>query len=223
VAGADDEQIGWLVDAALALGIEMDREQAERWTTAYHREADAMHVPLPADEGLRAAGDAGPLTDYLERLTDEVHWHATTRRDYRRALAAIYNVFRLTGRRSEAAQVRALSGTPLAALAFVGAAIEARPRDAAAAADEEAARAEVDRLLMSAVIALDGSTRAAAVRGLLRLRDALGRPPAGAADRPAIGPGELHHAARFGEHVRRRLVSLDSVRAYLDSLATKHE
>ncbi len=223
VAGADEDQIGWLVDTALALGIEMDHEQAERWTSAYRSEVDPSRVPLPTDEQSPASKGAEPLADYLERLTDEAYLHVEVSRDYRRALAAIYNVFRLTGRRAEAARLHDLTATPLAALAFVGATLEARTSDAPLGIAEEAARGEIDRLLMAAVAALDGPTQAAAVRSLLRLRDALGGRPIGADEAPTIGLRELHHAARFGEHVRQRLIALDSVRAYLDSLAAKHE
>lgn len=223
VAGTDEDQIGWLVDTALALGIEMDHEQAERWTSAYRSEADPSRVPLPADGQTPAPSGAGPLADYLERLTDEAYLHVAVRHDYRRALAAIYNVFRLTGRRTEAAHLHALTATPLAALAFVGATLEARPSGTPPGTAEEAARVEIDRLLMAAVTALDGSTQAAAVRSLLRLRDALDGRPADADYGPTIGLRELRRAARFGEHVRQRLLELDSVRAYLDSLAAKHE
>ena len=133
----------------------------------------------------------------------------------------MYNVFRMSGRYVEAAYLRELFDEPITALYQVAALI--RTLDDAASSGEafaaETMIAQVDRLIMSAIQALDGPQEAEMVGHLLRLRDSLRERETHAerADEMSGCPGAALGAVN--DYFERMLRAMPEIQAYLEDVA----
>lgn len=221
-----------LLDSAMALGIEIDRDEAERWIDAtsegfldpYFEEVSLETEAVPPVSRLVKESGADSVAAYVERLTDEVHEYTVKEPNYGKAARRMYNIFRITGRDEEAAYIRELFDEPVTALYHVAALL--RTLDAAANAgdafDTDAMVAQVDQLIMSAIRAIDGPSEAEMVRRLLRLRDALSQ-RAGSAGRAAeISVARADAMSALNAYFKRLLTAVPSIASYLDSVSAAH-
>ena len=221
-----------LLDSAMGLEIEIDRDPAERWIDATSDgfldpafdEVSLKVESIPISGGLPNEMGADSVAAYIERLTDEVHEYTVGQPNYGRAARRMYNIFRITGRDEEAAYIRELFDEPVTALSQVAALL--RTLDAAAdvgeAFDTDAMVAQVDQLIMSAIRALDGQSEAEMVRRLLRLRDGLcQRAGGGRADE--ISAARADAMSALNAYFKRLLTAVPSIASYLDSLSAAQE
>ncbi len=167
----------------------------------------------------RTRTDAGPVADYVERLTDEVYAYTVSEPSHARAVHRIYNVLRLTGRDAEADRLRhlfAASAPELERLDAVIAAIDA-PVAAGGGAGSDAVIAQLDQLIMALADEPD------VLPSLLRLRDALGRGTSPDASGRDIAALRDEAARSVNRHVERLLTSVPGIRAFLENVAAMHE
>jgi hypothetical protein len=132
----------------------------------------------------------------------------------------MYNVFRLTGRYSEAAYLRELFDEPATVLYQLAAQIRAIDEAAQPGAefDRETLLTQADQLVMSAVAALEGRAEAEMVRHLARIRDSIaGADAAGRAD--DVREASAVALAAVNAYFRDRLEVVASIRGYLEELA----
>ena len=166
---------------------------------------------------------ADAVDDYVDALEHEVWKYTVHEQNYGKAARRMYNVFRLSGRYYEAAYIRELFDEPVTAL-YQLAALLSTVDDAAQSSDtfgQEMLLGQVDRLIMSAVGALEGRDEAEMVARLMRLRRAIvGR--AEAAEREADVEGARDAAmTAVNDYFRRVLMIVPSIKAYLDEIAAR--
>ena len=134
---------------------------------------DADSIPLFSRLVKELGADA--VDDYVEALEHEVWKYTVKEPNYGKAARRMYNVFRLTGRYTDAAYLRELFDEPVTALYQVAALLRTLDdaADAGEAFEAETMVAQTDQLIMSAIGALEGRAEAEMVAHLLRLRDSL--------------------------------------------------
>jgi hypothetical protein len=182
---------------------------------------EAESLPLFSRLVSKLSGDA--VDDYVQQLEGEVLKYSNPdahEPSYGKAARRMYNIFRLTGRYTEAAYLRELFDEPATVLYQVAALI--RTIDEAdrpgAEFDTETLLSQADALIMSAVSALEGRSEVDMVRQLLRVRDTLAKDQ-GSAERAAdvedVKTGAL---AAVNEYFKRRLDEVPGIRDYLAEL-----
>jgi hypothetical protein len=189
----------------------------------YFQEVYLESDSIPLFSRLVKELSADSVDDYVETLEHEV-WKYTVREpNYGKAARRMYNIFRLNGHYREAAYIRELFDEPVTALYQVAALV--RTLDDAASSgedfDTETLVAQVDRLIMSAIQALDGPLEAQMVANLLELRDSL-------RDREthAERADEMHDVqeAALGavnDYFERMLRAVPEIEAYLTDVAAR--
>lgn len=226
-----------LIESARALGVTIDRDEAGRWVRALSAEhgdrldadpdtvASTSGQPGADDEtaeleqARRAGGDA--IAGYVELLTEEVYRYTVHEPNFGKAARRMHNIFRLTGRFAEAEFIRDLFDEPTTALYRAAAILRtlnqgSEERDTV---DGDALAAQVDRLIMSAIGALDGRAEAAMVQRLMAVRSELSR-----LSRPEEQGDELvqlREAAvvAVNDYFERELTANPSIAGYLRSVA----
>ena len=182
---------------------------------------DADSIPLFSRLVKELGADA--VDDYVEQLEHEVWKYTVQEPNYGKAARRMYNIFRLTGRYTDAAYLRELFDEPVTALYQVAALL--RTLDDAAdggdAFEAETMVAQTDQLIMSAIGALEGRAEAEMVAHLLRLRDSL-RDRAERAERDT-DIDQVREAAMgaVNEYFLRMLTAVPDIKAYLDEVAAK--
>ncbi len=136
---------------------------------------DAESIPIFSKLVKNVSGDA--LDDYVKQLTKEVQKYITKDINYGKAAKRMYNIFRLTGRYSEAAYLRELFDEPTTMLYQVWALIRTindvfHPNSTISG---DALLAQADELILNVTRVLEGVEEEEIVRLLLRLRDLLAR------------------------------------------------
>jgi len=182
---------------------------------------DADSIPIFSKLVKELSADT--VDDYVETLEHEVWKYAVQDPNYGKVARRLYNVFRMNGHYAEAAFIRELFDEPITALYQVAALI--RTLDDAANSGEdfevETMTAEVDRLIMSAIQALDGPAEAEMVGHLLRLRDSVQK-RGGEADR-ATDMADVQTAAlkAVNDYFERALRSVPEIDAYLKGITAR--
>jgi hypothetical protein len=160
----------------------------------------------------------------VERLTEEVYKYTVKESNYGKAARRMYNIFRLTGRYPEAAYIRELFDEPVTALYQLAALL--RTLDEAADAGDtfrtDAMVAQVDELIMSAIMALEGRAEAEMVRRLLRLRAGVSQRAEAAERADDIAEARDDAMREVNAYFERVLTSVPSIKAYLDEVAASH-
>jgi hypothetical protein len=190
----------------------------------YFQEVYLETESLPLFSRLVKEMGADAVADYVDLLTEEVYKYTVKEPNYGKAARRMYNIFRLTGRYPEAAYIRELFDEPVTALYQLAALL--RTVDEAASATDvfetDALVSQIDRLIMSAISALDGRAEAEMVAKLLRLRDAVGE-RAGAHERSSDIVDMRDDAMEaVNAYFERVLTSVPSIKAYLDTVAAMH-
>ena len=163
---------------------------------------------------------ADSVDEYVDQLEHEVVKYCTKDPNYGKVARRLYNIFRLTGRYTEAAYLRELFDEPTTALYQIAALV--RTLDEAdrpgAEFDPEMMVQQVDQLIMSAVAALDGPAEANMVRSLTAVRANL-LAGGGSAGRAAdVGLVKDEALRAVNEYFERRLRAVPSISAYLDEV-----
>lgn len=166
---------------------------------------------------------ADAVDDYVDQLEHEVWKYTVKEHNYGKAARRMYNVFRLTGRYHEAAYLRELFDEPVTALYQV-AALLMTVDDAASsgdAFDQELLLAQVDRLIVASIDALEGRDEAEMVARLNRLRAAIVE--RGDAEARGVEVDAARSAAMLAvnDYFKRALELVPTIRAYLDELAAR--
>ena len=189
----------------------------------YFQEVYLESESIPLFSRLVKELSADSVDDYVETLEHEVWKYTVKEPNYGKAARRMYNVFRMSGRYAEAAYLRELFDEPITALYQVAALV--RTLDDAAASGEafEAGTmvATVDRLIMSAIQALDGPQEAEMVGHLLRLRDSLSAHETHAErldDMTGISTAAL---GAVNDYFERMLRAMPEIQAYLEDVASR--
>ena len=182
---------------------------------------DADSIPIFSKLVKELSADT--VDDYVETLEHEVWKYTVQDPNYGKVARRLYNVFRMNGHYAEAAFIRELFDEPITALYQVAALI--RTLDDAANSGEdfevETMTGEVDRLIMSAIQALDGPAEAEMVGHLLKLRDSVQKRGV-EADR-ATDMADVQTAAlkAVNDYFERALRSVPEIDAFLKEIVAR--
>jgi hypothetical protein len=205
-------------------------------------DADGQIVPLdgfldPYFQEVYLDKDSKPLFDrivrdmstdvvdeYVHQLEHEVWKYSVADENWGKVARRLYNIFRLTGRYTEAAYIRELFDEPTTSLYQLSALIRTL-KDASADGspfDQEVMVAQTDQLIMSAIGALEGPQETQVVGLLLKLRDEVsGRVPVDrSSEMEQLRTETLDAVNRY---FHERLVVLPEIQAYLDKVAARDE
>lgn len=164
---------------------------------------------------------ADAVEEYVKQLDHEVWKYSVKEESWGKVARRLYNIFRLTARYPEAAYIRELFDEPTTALYQVSALI--RTLDEAAEDgspfDREVLVEQADKLIMSAIAALEGPEEAEVVSQLLKFRDELSGRTKG--DR-SVEVKALHTEtmATVNDYFKRRLYAVPGIASYLDRVAS---
>jgi hypothetical protein len=163
---------------------------------------------------------ADTLSEYVERLTDEVHRY-TNEADYGRAARRLYNIFRLTGRYDEAAHIRGLFDEPLTALYQVASLLRVvRENPGSGRFDAANLLVHFDQLIVAAVNALETGANLDIARRLLRLRTSVNtREAMAAAFGEEVREATADVLGAVEEYFERSLTAMPEIEWYLAALA----
>ena len=119
------------------------------------------------------SGDA--LDDYVTQLEKEVKKYVTKDLNYGKAAKRLYNIFRLTGRYSDAAYLRELFDEPTTILYQIGALIRTIDESfqPGSEIDQTTILHQADELILGVTSALEGEKEIEIVRMLLNFRNLL--------------------------------------------------
>jgi hypothetical protein len=165
---------------------------------------------------------ADAVDEYVKQLEHEVWKYSVKDPNWGKVARRLYNIFRLSSHYAEAAYIRELFDEPTTALYQVAALI--RTLDEAAEEgspfDREVMVEQADKLIMSAISALEGPEEAEVVAQLLRFRDVLSGRTQG--DR-SVEVNALHSETMttVNEYFKRRLYAVPGIASYLDEIAAK--
>ena len=166
---------------------------------------------------------ADTVDDYVEALEHEIWKYTVQHPSYGKVARRLYNVFRMNGHYAEAAFIRELFDEPITALYQVAALIQTL-NDAAGSGDDfdaETMTEQVDKLIMSAIQALDGPEEAEMVGHLLKLRNSIQQRGA-EADRADDMAGVQDAAlGAVNGYFERALRSVPEIDAYLKEIVER--
>jgi hypothetical protein len=180
----------------------------------------AESIPLFSKLAKHVAADA--LEHYVGQLEHEVEKYLKKDpRNYGKVAKRMYNIFRLTGRYTEAAFLRELFDEPATILYQVGSLIESL-EDASAPGstiDTDALLAQADQLILAAVKCLEGEEEVKIVQSLLHLRDHISKH-----DPAQLQLEELHYVQtvvinQVNRFFYERLAAIPSILSYMQEMS----
>ena len=175
---------------------------------------------IPIFSKLSQHVSANALDQYVSQLEKEVNKYLTKDINYGKAAKRMYNIFRLTGKYSEAALIRELFDEPSSMLYQVWALI--RTMDECSQPESsislDSVKSQADRLILEVVRALEGDEETIVVKHLLQLRGSLDNQKQGQ---------ELHiHVETARDEVinivnnffYEKLTTIPEVKSYMDQI-----
>jgi hypothetical protein len=187
---------------------------------AYFQEVylDASSVPIFSKLVKHVSDDA--LDDYVRALEKEVHKYVTKSPNFGKVAKRLYNIFRLTGRYTDAAYLRELFDEPATVLYQIGALV--RTVDESFQPGSQIDRASIlnqaDELILSVADVLEGEQEKAIIRLLLRFRGFL----ADDVNRGTLSPQAEAVSAEMVNLVNNffyeKLTGMPTIKEYLDNL-----
>jgi hypothetical protein len=134
---------------------------------------EADSIPVFSKLVKHVSGDA--LDEYVTQLEKEVKKYVTKDPNYGKAAKRLYNIFRLTGRYSDAAYLRELFDEPTTILYQIGALIRTIDESfqPGSQIDQSTILGQADELILGVVDALEGEKETEIVRMLLNFRSLL--------------------------------------------------
>jgi hypothetical protein len=166
---------------------------------------------------------ADTVDDYVEALEHEIWKYVVQHPSYGKVARRLYNVFRMNGHYAEAAFIRELFDEPITALYQVAALIDTL-NDAAGAAedfDAETMTEQVDKLIMSAIQALDGPDEAEMVGHLLKLRNSIQKHGAEADREEDMTDVQEAAMKAVNDYFEKALRSIPEIDAYLKDIVAR--
>jgi hypothetical protein len=179
---------------------------------------DAESIPIFSKLVKHVSGDA--LDHYVSQLEKEVRKYVSDHPNYGKAAKRLYNIFRLTGRYTEAAYLRELFDEPTTMLYQVWSLIRTVDESFQPGSEIEPriVLGQADKLILAVTEALEGERELEIVRLLLRLRDLLSRD----AERGKLSPQASAARAEVINVVNNffydRLTSVPTIREYIEHL-----
>jgi hypothetical protein len=179
---------------------------------------DASSVPIFSKLVKHVSGDA--LDDYVHALEKEVHKYVTKSPNFGKVAKRLYNIFRLTGRYTDAAYLRELFDEPATVLYQIGALV--RTVDESFQPGSQIDRASIlnqaDELILAVTDALEGEQEKEIMRLLLRFRGFL----ADDMNRGTLSPQAEAVSAEMVNLVNNffyeKLTGVPTIKEYLDNL-----
>jgi hypothetical protein len=189
----------------------------------YFQEVYLESASIPLFSKLVKELSADAVDEYVETLEHEVWKYTVQEPNYGKAARRMYNVFRMSGRYAAAAYLRELFDEPITALYQVAALVRTLDDAASsgAAFDAETMIAQVDRLIMSAIQAIDGTREAEMVGHLLRLRDSLSGHETHAQRLDEMSGITTAALGAVNEYFERMLRAMPEIEAYLEDVARR--
>lgn len=184
----------------------------------YFQEVYLEAASVPIFSKLAQHVSANALDDYVAALEREVKKYLTKDINYGKVAKRMYNIFRLTGRYSEASFLRELFDEPATMLYQVWSLI--RTIDDASVPGASITRAQLvqstDHLIMEVIKALEGEEETEIVSHLLRLRDALANPAEKSilSNEAEVARGMVINLVN--NFFYERLTALPSIKEYMD-------
>ncbi len=182
---------------------------------------DAASIPIFSKLVKELSADT--VDDYVEALEHEVWNYTVEHPSYGKVARRLYNVFRMNGHYVEAAFIRELFDEPITALYQVAAIIETL-NDAAASGDDfdsETMTEQVDKLIMSAIQALDGPAEAEMVGHLLKLRNSVQKHGAESDRTEDMADVQTAAMKAVNDYFERALRSVPEIDAYLKEIVVR--
>jgi len=182
----------------------------------------AESIPLFSKLVKHVAADA--LEHYVGQLEHEVEKYLKKDpQNYGKVAKRMYNIFRLTGRYTEAAFLRELFDEPATILYQVGSLIESL-EDAStpgSTIDTDALLTQADQLILAAVKSLEGEEEVKIVESLLHLRDHISKhdpTQLQLEDLQYVQTVVINHVNRF---FYERLAAIPSILSYMQEMTGK--
>jgi hypothetical protein len=189
---------------------------------AYFQEVylDAASIPIFSKVAKHVTANA--IDDYVEALEKEVRKYVADHPNYGKAAKRMYNIFRLTGRYSEAAYIRELFDEPATVLYQVWSLISTldNATQPGSSISLEQIISQADELIIMVVRTLEGEQEVEVVRSLLRLRDAVTRQQAGEHREASIEGARQHVVNLVNTFFQERLSTVPEIQSYIDTLQT---
>ena len=184
----------------------------------YFQEVYLQAESIPLFSKLVKHVGATALEDYVKQLEHEVQKYAgKDPKNYGKVAKRMYNIFRLTGRYTEAAFLRELFDEPATVLYQVWSLIETlnEAGEPESSLTTATILKQADQLIMTVVRALEGEEEVKIVQSLLRLRDSVSRhdPREFRADDVLFAQTELINVVN--DFYYQRLTGIPSIVAYL--------
>lgn len=179
---------------------------------------EAGSIPIFTKLASNVSSDA--LDDYVDQLENEVRKYLGKDRNYGKAAKRMYNVFRLTGRYTEAALLRELFDEPATMLYQVWSLIRTIDDcfEPGSTIPMDNLLSQADSLIISVIQALEGDQEAEIVRLLLRLRDALTRQESGHSLTPPAEAARAEVINIVNNFFYEKLNAVPEIQAYIEGL-----
>jgi len=180
---------------------------------------DATSVPIFSKLAKHVSADA--LDEYVAQLQKEIRKYLQKEQlNYGKVAKRMYNIFRLTGRYSEAAFVRELFDEPATVLYQVWSLIRTIDdcTQPGSSITTEHLLAQTDRLIVQVVDALEGDREAEIVKRLLRLRESLSHHVAGQSLSAQAEAARAEVINIVNNFFYDKLTALPTIKEYLDTM-----
>jgi hypothetical protein len=182
---------------------------------------DADSIPIFSKLVKELSADT--VDDYVEMLEHEVWKYMVQEPSYGKVARRLYNVFRMNGHYAEAAYLRELFSEPVTALYQVAALIQTLndATDSGGDFDSETMTEQVDKLIMSAIQALDGPAEAEMVGHLLKLRNSIQARRAESDRAEDMSDVQTAAMKAVNDYFERALRSVPTIDAFLKDIVAR--
>ena len=179
---------------------------------------EAESVPIFSKLAQHVSADA--LDAYVAALEREAKKYLTKDINYGKAAKRMYNVFRLTGRYSEAMFIRELFDEPASLLYQVWSLIRTLDDTARGESSISVDRllAQTDRLILDVIAALEGAEESEIVRQLLSLRNMIAQHQVGSDLTTEAEAARQRVINIVNNFFHDRLVAIPPIQQYMESL-----
>jgi len=179
---------------------------------------DAESIPIFSKLVKHVSGDA--LDHYVSQLEKEVQKYVSDHPNYGKAAKRLYNIFRLTGRYTEAAYLRELFDEPTTMLYQVWSLIRTIDESfqPGSSIDPEVVLGQADHLILAVTEALEGERELEIVRLLLRLRDLLSKDTERGQLSPQAAAARAEVINIVNNFFYERLTGVPAIREYIECL-----
>ncbi len=187
---------------------------------AYFQEVylDASSVPIFSKLVKHVSDDA--LDDYVHALEKEVHKYVTKSPNFGKVAKRLYNIFRLTGRYTDAAYLRELFDEPATVLYQIGALVRTVDESfqPGSQIDKASILNQADELILSVTEVLEGEQEKEIVRLLLRFRGFLADDVNRGTLSPQAGAVSAEMVNLVNNFFYEKLTGVPTIKEYLDNL-----